>query len=63
MGTNYSYTMAKPDGTSVLDLFGGWPWYILGGELIMMVLFTLLMMPFAFKQRDVVGEKEIEEQI
>lgn len=51
MNTNYSYTIKKPDGTTVLDLFGEWPWYILGGELMMIVLFTLLMLPFAFKQR------------
>lgn len=51
MNTNYSYTIKKPDGTTVLDLFGEWPWYILGGEMLMIVLFTLLMLPFAFKQR------------
>lgn len=60
MDTNYSYTIKKPDGTTVLDLFGEWPWYILGGELMMVFLFTLLMLPFAFKQRLTVEEKERE---
>ena len=50
MKTNYSYTVRKPDGTSVLDFFGDWPWYLLGGELMMFVLFTLLMIPFMGKR-------------
>jgi hypothetical integral membrane protein (TIGR02206 family) len=44
--SNYSYTVRKPEGKTILDAFGEWPWYILGGELIMMVLFALLMLPY-----------------
>jgi hypothetical integral membrane protein (TIGR02206 family) len=46
LGSNYSYTMHKPPGPSLLDLFGSWPWYILGGELLMILLFLLLMLPW-----------------
>jgi hypothetical integral membrane protein (TIGR02206 family) len=46
IGSNYSYTVSKPPGASVLDLFGPWPWYILGGEGLMIVFFLLLMLPW-----------------
>lgn len=32
-GTNYGFVSAKPSNPSVLDLMGGWPWY-LGVELV-----------------------------
>lgn len=32
-GTNYGYVSSKPTTPSLLDLFGGWPWY-LGVELV-----------------------------
>ena len=51
MKTNYSYTVHKPDGATVLDVFGDWPWYLVGGEVMMVVLFTLLMIPFMWKRR------------
>ena len=46
VGTNYSYTVAKPDSATVLDLMGPWPWYLVLGELLMVALFLLLMLPF-----------------
>jgi len=46
IGSNYGYTMAKPPGGSILDLMGPWPWYILAGEGLMLVLFLLLLAPF-----------------
>lgn len=51
LGSNYSYTVAKPEGPSILDIFGDWPWYILGGEMIMILFFLLLLMPFLMKGR------------
>jgi hypothetical integral membrane protein (TIGR02206 family) len=50
--SNYSYTMQKPPGPSILDLLGSWPWYILFGEMLMIFLFILLMIPFMGKQID-----------
>ncbi len=49
--TNYSYTMQKPDDATVLDLLGAWPWYLFWGELLMIVLFLLLMLPFLRKEK------------
>lgn len=48
LGSNYGYTCQKPPGGSVLDLFGDWPYYLLGAELLLIVLFSLLMIPFLF---------------
>jgi hypothetical integral membrane protein (TIGR02206 family) len=44
--SNYGYTMQKPPGPSILDMMGPWPWYILSGELLMVVLFLVLLAPF-----------------
>ena len=46
LGSNYAYTMQKPFGPTILDLMGPWPWYILWGEFLMIILFLLLMVPF-----------------
>ena len=50
--SNYAYTMRKPDAASLVDLLGPWPWYIISGELIALVMFTLLYIPYMrFKKR------------
>jgi len=46
LGSNYSYTMQKPPGPSVLGMMGPWPVYILAGEGLMVILFLLLMLPW-----------------
>lgn len=51
LGSNYMFTLARPKTASVLDLFGPWPWYIVGAEFIALGLFALLYLPFALANR------------
>lgn len=46
LGTNFMYLREKPPGT-MLDLFGEWPHYIFGGELLALALFFVAWLPFA----------------
>ncbi|MGJ8674147.1 YwaF family protein [Rubritalea sp.] len=49
--TNYGYLHHKPEQATLLDLFPEWPWYILVLELLCLLLFTLLNLPFSTKSR------------
>ena len=50
LGSNYSYTMHKPAGGSILDFFGPWPLYLLTGQLLALGLFWLFYLPFIFRR-------------
>lgn len=43
---NYMYLRAKPDGDTIYNLLGPWPWYILSLELVLLVLFSIILLPF-----------------
>ncbi|HZV68120.1 MAG TPA: TIGR02206 family membrane protein [Saprospiraceae bacterium] len=59
LGSNYSYTMAKPGSDTVLNFLGDWPWYILATEIVMILLFILLLTPFLLFHANKEQEKSL----
>jgi len=51
LGTNYAFQCAKPAGTSLFDWLGPWPWYNFSAIGVGLVLYLLLALPFALRQR------------
>lgn len=53
-GTNYDFVNRKPDNPSLLDLLGGWPWY-LGVEVVVgLAAWALLTWPWTRTSRGAV---------
>ena len=53
LGSNYFYTNAKPNTSTLLDVFGEWPQYILVVEIILIPFFLLIYLPFYITRKKV----------
>ncbi|MFT4637227.1 MAG: putative integral membrane protein (TIGR02206 family) [Verrucomicrobiales bacterium] len=51
IGSNYGFLRKKPETASLIDHLGAWPYYIVALEILALVLFALLNLPFLKKQR------------
>ncbi|GAB3293606.1 TIGR02206 family membrane protein [Parasphingorhabdus pacifica] len=45
-GTNYGFLNSKPNNPSILDLMGGWPWYLLVELVVGMLAWALVTAPW-----------------
>lgn len=50
-GGNYVYIARKPDFPTLIDLLGPWPWYIIPLQLIGLLAFVLVYLPWAARDR------------
>ena len=50
-GNNFLYMREKPSQPTMLDSMGPWPWYILAADLLALIIFRLLMLPFDRRAR------------
>jgi len=48
LDANYLYLRAKPEGKTMYNLLGDWPWYILHLEFVVLILFSIIYLPFHF---------------
>jgi hypothetical integral membrane protein (TIGR02206 family) len=49
IGSNYLFIAHKPETASLIDVLGPWPWYILSLEMIGLLFFLILYLPFALR--------------
>ena len=50
-GGNYLYLRHTPGVHSLLDIFGPWPWYVVGAAGVALVVFMVLDLPFTVSRR------------
>lgn len=46
IGTNYGFLNSKPSNPSLLDVMGGWPWYLLVEFLVVLTAWALITWPW-----------------
>lgn len=46
LGTNFGFVAGPPPNPSLIDHLGPWPWYLISMQVIGLVLFLLLALPF-----------------
>jgi hypothetical integral membrane protein (TIGR02206 family) len=51
LGSNFAFASRPPDNPSLIDHLGPWPWYLLGMQVVALVLFSLLALPFMRSSR------------
>lgn len=57
IGSNYLYVNAKPDTASIMDAMPAWPWYVPILEMLALVFFVLLLLPFVRRRPAGVPER------
>ncbi len=55
IGSNYLFLMRKPEHTSLMDLLGEWPYYILVEEILIFPFFLLIF--WAFRVADYLSDR------
>jgi len=51
LDANYLFLVHKPDGKTIFDLLGDWPYYIFQLEWVALILFSVLYLPFYFYRK------------
>ncbi len=51
LDSNYFWICGKPETASLLDIMGPWPWYILTGELVVLLHFFIAYAPFWYRRK------------
>ncbi len=51
LGTNYGFASRPPDNPSLIDHLGPWPWYLLWMQVIALLLFYLLALPWSERRQ------------
>lgn len=46
LGTNFAFASGPPPNPSLIDHLGPWPWYLIGMQVLAVLFFLLLALPF-----------------